>query len=236
MVDRVITTKLNGTWHNAFIIESLPFGRDRDERARQLQAEVITMEATEEECASCGTRTDGTPQRVWISVKGNGYCRINNCALGVSIPYHGHDAPTLCYACNLTENTSLYGGAMIIGVSDYMRDSCEACGNYWTDSGHCYDSDACNRGREFRNKLNYANICTSCDYSGKVLIEDHEEHRKICSDCSTTPRFFADNYCYRCDSNETPIVTTSEERASCTACPNRQINADNQCVLVLTEE
>ena len=50
MVDRVITTKLNGTWHNAFIIESLPFGRDRDERASQLQAEIITMDATEEEC------------------------------------------------------------------------------------------------------------------------------------------------------------------------------------------
>lgn len=50
MIDRIITTKLNGTWHNAFIIESLPFGRDRDERASQLQAEIIEMEATEEEC------------------------------------------------------------------------------------------------------------------------------------------------------------------------------------------
>lgn len=50
MIDKIITTKLNGTWHNAFVIESLPFGSDRDNRASQLQAEVIEMEATEEEC------------------------------------------------------------------------------------------------------------------------------------------------------------------------------------------
>lgn len=50
MIDKIITTKLNGTWYNAFVIESLPFGTDRNERASQLQAEVIEMDATEEEC------------------------------------------------------------------------------------------------------------------------------------------------------------------------------------------
>ena len=50
LIDRVITTKLNGTWHNAFIIESLPFERDRTDRANQLQAEIITMDTTEDEC------------------------------------------------------------------------------------------------------------------------------------------------------------------------------------------
>lgn len=50
------------------------------------------------------------------------------------------------------------------------------------------------------------------------------------------PDFFADNYCYHCDSSETPIASTAEEQASCTKCPNRTINSDNQCVLIQTEE
>ena len=70
----------------------------------------------------------------------------------------------------------------------------------------------------------------------------HEEHRKMCADCVTTPRFFAMNtdegyeYCYRCDSSESPVVTTAEERASCTKCPNRQINAEGKCELIKTED
>ncbi len=45
--------KGNGTWRNAFIIESLPVATDRKREAERYKAhnvEVITMEATREEC------------------------------------------------------------------------------------------------------------------------------------------------------------------------------------------
>ena len=50
LIDKIKTTQLNGTWHNAFIIESQPSAKDRNDRANELNAEIITMEATEEEC------------------------------------------------------------------------------------------------------------------------------------------------------------------------------------------
>ncbi len=50
MLGLIQDTKLNGVWQNAFVIESLPFARDRQARASQLQAEIITMDTTEEEC------------------------------------------------------------------------------------------------------------------------------------------------------------------------------------------
>lgn len=39
-----------GTWRNAFIIKSLPLSMDRKREAEKLGAEVITIEATKEEC------------------------------------------------------------------------------------------------------------------------------------------------------------------------------------------
>ena len=50
MIEKVKTTQLNGTWHNAFIIESQPSAKDRNDRASELNAEVVIMDATEEEC------------------------------------------------------------------------------------------------------------------------------------------------------------------------------------------
>lgn len=39
-----------GTWHNAFVIRSLPLAMDRQRMAERLGAEVITMDCTKEEC------------------------------------------------------------------------------------------------------------------------------------------------------------------------------------------
>lgn len=39
-----------GTWRNAFIIRSLPLAMDRTRIAQQLNAEIITIEATKDEC------------------------------------------------------------------------------------------------------------------------------------------------------------------------------------------
>ena len=192
-------------------------------------------------CFACDTETEFNASEAECSICGdmrgsvgwsNNICRLNSCELGKSFPYLG--GSSLCYTCDMAGRNGDGGAAT--GFSEYAKTYCEACGNYWTPKGNCYMYNSCQRGHEFRAITSNYIFCTSCDYTEKVEIEDHEEHRKICSDCTTTPRFFADNYCYRCDSSESPVVTTSEERASCTKCPNRQISADNQCVLVKTEE
>ena len=189
---------------------------------------TVSFKSTEEECVACGLKEDGEPVRGYLS---NGYCRLNNCVLGESFPYaSGGDSPTLCYKCAGNDD-----GAGATGNSAYAMKYCHACNNYLA-SEWCISKNSCNRGSEFRGGSGYL-FCTDCSYTNKVKMAVHELHDEMCAACVTTPRFFDDDhYCYRCDSNETPIVTTSEARASCTACPNRQINADNQCVLVLTEE
>ena len=188
------------------------------------------FKTTKEICDSCGLKEDGEPIRGYLS---NGYCRLNNCILGESFPYNTDGgSPTLCYPC-----TGSGDGTGFSGFSSYAKRYCEeGCGNYVTDDGYCYTKTSCNRGSEFRAKPSNYRFCTSCDYTDKVEMAGHEEHNKMCTSCVTTPRFFADNYCYRCDSSETPIVSTAEERDSCIKCPNRTINSDNQCILLQTEE
>ena len=175
--------------------------------------------STKEECDACGRRSDGEIRRGWIGSADEDVaeCRLNPCILGES-----YYTPSGCSSCDKTAFS---------GRSDFNKQYCEACGNDWIDQ-FCYTSDYCQIGAEFISSTS----CYSCSYTEKLRLSNHEKHRKMCADCTTTPRFFAKDYCYRCDSNEAPVVTTSEERASCTACPNRQINADNQCVLVKTEE
>ena len=180
-----------------------------------------TQEECETGCASMGRR--------WTSL---GWCKLNMCQKGENYSFAG-DLNT-CYPCR---NRTASDGSAYSGNSDWAKEYCEeGCGNYIA-GGWCYEKDSCERGSQFRagTEKQYR-FCTSCDYTEKVKMAGHEEHDKMCADCVTTPRFFADNYCYRCDSSESPVVTTAEERASCTKCPNRQINAEGKCELIKTEE
>lgn len=189
---------------------------------------VSNFVSTQEECDVCGE------ERGFITNYNNSdkYCKLQTCVLGESFPYAA--GGNLCYKCNIAGYNG--DGAATCGPSEYAKTYCEACGNYWTPRGNCYMPNSCNKGSEFRAIVKNYKFCTSCDYTEKVEIEDHDKHRDMCTSCITSPRFFADNYCYRCDSNEAPVVSTAEERASCTKCPNRMINGDNQCVLIQTEE
>ena len=115
---------------------------------------------------------------------------------------------------------------------------CDGCPNSYAAGGWRYNRRLCSRGSEFRLSTNTSSVqsCSSCDYTNKVQMPDHKEHREMCQACITTPRFFANNYCYRCDSNDMPILKTQEEKDSCTKCPNRIIDSNSKCVLIQTEE
>ena len=195
-------------------------------------ASDVIFESSQEEC-EVGCASTG---RRWTISHAKKYCKPNNCVLGKNLPWSGPGGIECQATCKGSGD-----GNYFTGPSDYAKEYCEACGNYLAKDGNCYRPDSCKKDSEFRAKANNYDFCTSCDYTDKVKMAGHEKHNEMCASCVTTPRFFAMNadegyeYCYRCDSNEAPVVTTSEERASCTACPNRQINADNQCVLVKTE-
>lgn len=61
-------------------------------------------------------------------------------------------------------------------------------------------------------------------------IGTHESEREMCLACATTKRFWAGEYCYRCDTGETPDVILDDEIAGCTACPQRNV-MNGKCVL-----
>lgn len=52
----------------------------------------------------------------------------------------------------------------------------------------------------------------------------------MCLACTVTKRFYAKNYCYRCDTSEAPLVSVEDEMASCTACGNHTIDDQERCV------
>ena len=176
--------------------------------------------STKEECNACGTRADGEIKRGWIGDDENtiGECRLNKCTLGTNFY-----TPS---GCSLCSNTSF------AGKGEYAQQYCEACGNYSVEQT-CYTDTFCSKGTEFISELK----CFTCSYTQRMRLADHDKHRELCSSCSLSKRFFADdNYCYPCNTKEKPTVTTTEARNSCMSCPNRTINADGQCIYILTEE
>ena len=192
---------------------------------------VEGFKASEIDCHSCGKREDGEPMRGYTS---DGYCLLNTCKKNKQYPYVSLvNLKTHCYPCSGNGD-----GAAPSGTADWGSEYCEACGNYVGSDGYCYVSTSCETGLEFRSGksgLLAYRFCTSCDYTDKVEMAGHELHDKMCAACVSTRRFFADNYCYRCDSSETPAVKTEGEIKSCQACPNREVNTDGLCVLILTE-
>ena len=167
----------------------------------------------------------------------SGWCGKNISTLGQSYPYiytngcYGHQTK---YACSEAAQT--------IDTSDYAQSYCLACGNFVEEDRDgdlkCMSPNACNRGSEFRlTKTELSgSICVSCSLSGKFYIGSHAEQVGMCESCSTTKRFYNAKYCYRCDDAGEFDITNETERSSCTKCPNRAINPEGKCVLIMTEE
>ena len=132
--------------------------------------------------------------------------------------------------------------SVAIDNSDYTQSYCLACGNFIEvdDLGkkYCINPNACNKGSEFRliSAVWGSSSCISCSLSDNFYIGEHDEQIAMCEACSTVKRFYNDKNCYRCDNAQEFNITNDIERASCTKCPNRQINAEGKCVLVVTEE
>lgn len=180
--------------------------------------ETDVFPATEAECSQC-SETHALMTTSW----GYTTCRRKNCIKGEQMPYAG-TTHYLCHPCSQGDGTTNTGN------TSYAIEMCTACNGYIADDKQCYIRSSCIRGEQFRSKTDNYRFCTSCDYVGSIKMAGHEEHNKMCADCVTTPRFFADNYCYRCDTHETPIVVTNEEINSCYNCKNRYVNQNGQCI------
>lgn len=126
-----------------------------------------------------------------------------------------------------------YGDGFIQGTSLVQQEYCTACQGYTSTQG-CFLSDSCQKGTQFRSNeitdIWHPIFCTSCDYTDKINIGSTEGHRNMCTACTTTKRFWTGSYCYRCDTRETPDVTTQDEIKNCTEICGRKVE-NGKCVL-----
>ena len=169
--------------------------------------------ATAKECDSCATKR--------ALVNGNICMLASLCTLGKSYPYLWGN---YCVSCATN-------GYPMGTTTDFSRDHCEACDGHVV-GGYCFLNNKCTKGSEFQSTafMGYNN-CLTCDTTQKIQIGTHAIEREYCLACTTKPRFWAGSYCYRCDSSETPGVTTSEEEDSCNSCAEREIK-DGKCILI----
>ena len=185
-----------------------------------------TFKATKEQCDQC---TD--PEKLWLGTyvdeTTKGTCG-KKCILGTSYP---HQYGGFCYSC-----AGFGDGGGFSCDNEVCRQYCEACHNYLSGS-YCFSQKSCNRGESLRssqilnNNGNYL-FCHDCTIVDSINIGTSSEHRDMCLACTTKPRFWVGSYCYRCDSHETPEVTTPEEEDSCYSCKGVREVKDGKCVLV----
>lgn len=128
-----------------------------------------------------------------------------------------------CYPC------SQDGIRPFVGTDTFTARQCEACGHH-VSNGLCIRTN-CITDQFWAAEYN--NTCYSCSLADSVKIGTHAIERKACLDCTSTARFWAGSYCYRCDSAEAPIVETDEEKESCLSCKGlRTVSEDGKCTLV----
>ncbi len=175
------------------------------------------FKATAEQCDGCtvhkrsllhsddGGKT-GTCARNDICVKGEKFM----------YRYNGY-----CYSC---------GDGHPTGNQPLAHEYCEAIGGHIIFDGdyYCVCNAVCPSGQQF---INAKGGCRDCSLTDKQKIGTFDIDRQQCLACTTQPRFWAGSYCYRCNSPETPGVTTSEEEDSCNSCAEREVK-DGKCILI----
>lgn len=130
----------------------------------------------------------------------------------------------LCFPCGNDRPT---------GNQPIAHEFCEAIGGhiYLNAGGEyiCICNQACPTGSQF---VGQSAACRDCSLVDKMLITTATVDRNHCLACTTTKRFWAGSYCYRCDTSEEPDidVLNESEVASCTSCSQREVK-DSQCVL-----
>ena len=186
-------------------------------------ADTTPFKATKTQCAQC-TQTE----KLWLGTDNadgtaTGYC-MRPCTKGTNYP-DGNGR--YCIPCNGTNST----GVGSVGNTTVGAEYCAACNGY-VSSGFCVLKSKCTDGSEFRipGNWNY-DVCRSCDLVDAVTITSDESDREKCLKCTSTPRFWNGTSCYRCDSPETPDVTSTDEEKSCRTCDEREVK-DGKCILI----
>ena len=122
-----------------------------------------------------------------------------------------------------------------INTSERAKMFCENCS---TKKRHvfknfCVPDDQCDTGTQFLGPKDWTGIqCYDCTFENKVSIGTGSKEQDQCISCTTQKRFWIGEYCYRCDSAETPEVTTPEEEDSCYSCKGVRVVKDGKCVTV----
>ena len=181
------------------------------------------FKSTKAQCEQCTT-----PRKLWIGTyiedTSLGICG-KKCELGKNYPYSAGD---FCYNCNG------YGeGVGYSCSSEVCKTYCEACNGYLSEK-YCFKRTSCIKGETFRsadiqNNDGKYKFCKDCSLIDSIRIGITKEHREMCSSCTTSKRFWVGEYCYRCDTAETPDIITDEEIQNCQSC-NREV-IDGKCVL-----
>ena len=140
---------------------------------------------------------------------------------------HFIDAGDYCRSCG---DKSPYS----VGSDPYLVQRCLNCSTLKRQvvGGFCIPQDVCAPGETFLTDLDFNHIgCANCNITEGVKVP-YALGKDQCDACTTVDRFWVGDYCYRCDSAETPKVTTDEEKARCLSCGAIRQVKDDKCALV----
>ena len=174
--------------------------------------------STKSQCDQCTS-----PKRLWIGTDNadgtaGGSC-MPLCDMGTEVPY----GTSYCTYCPTTTYPA--------GTNAVHYEYCNNCETpHHIVKGWCVNDNACTKGTHFINASMSYSICSACEITEKVNIGSHENERKYCLMCTSAKRFWAGEYCYRCDTSETPDVLSDTEEDSCISCSEREVK-DGKCVL-----
>ena len=120
-----------------------------------------------------------------------------------------------------------------IGSDPYLVQRCLDCSfPKQVIDGYCIPQEVCAPGETFLTDLDFNRIgCANCNITEGVKVP-YALGKDQCDACTTVDRFWVGDYCYRCDSAETPEVTTDEEKARCLSCGAIRQVKDGKCALV----
>ncbi len=146
-----------------------------------------------------------------------------------------------CVLTGRCANVPIYNGAYCIECHDAralligtgpveMKECNENCQGkrIALGSGYCA-LKSCAEKTQF---MDAKGACHDCSYTASVKVGPDDYTQALCRACEQHPRFVINNICYRCDTDETPDVTTEAEKSACTLCTERTISADGKkCIL-----
>ncbi len=166
--------------------------------------------ATQEACLAC------SPARHLTSTN---YCVLTGRCNGFS----GSDG-AYCFSCS--DGRSLKIGTGSVEVKECEENCLDK--RIALASGYCA-LKSCTEKTQF---MGSTGSCYDCSYVTSVEVGPDDYTQALCRACDQYPRFVINNICYRCNTDETPDVTTDAEKSSCALCTERTLSADGKkCIL-----